>query len=70
METLGGYYGPLIRSRKEIPMCMPSGCGKPDDTMGDERNITRQDLQDAADAAGISMQEAVRNIATTAAKAA
>lgn len=51
-------------------MCMSCGCGKPDDQMGDERNITRDDLQAAAEAAGISMQDVVNNIATTAAKAA
>ena len=49
-------------------MCMSCGCGKPDDTMGDERNLTREKVQAAADAAGISLQEAANNIAKSAAE--
>lgn len=43
-------------------MCASCGCGIPDDDRGDERNITMADLEDAADAAGISIEEIVDNI--------
>jgi hypothetical protein len=49
-------------------MCMSCGCGRPDDQMGDERHLTREKVQAAADAAGISLQEAADNIAKTAAE--
>lgn len=44
-------------------MCMSCGCGKPDDSMGDDRNLTREKVQAAADVAGISLKEAADNIA-------
>jgi hypothetical protein len=47
-------------------MCMSCGCGKPDDSMGDERSLTREKVQAAADAAGISLKEAADNIAKSA----
>lgn len=43
-------------------MCTSCGCGIPDDDRGDERNITLEDLEDAADAAGITVEEVVDNI--------
>ena len=43
-------------------MCMSCGCGKPSDNHGDSRNITQYDLNDAAEAAGISTAQAVQNI--------
>ncbi len=43
-------------------MCASCGCGIPDDDRGDERNITMADLEDAADAAEISVEEVVGNI--------
>ena len=46
-------------------MCMSCGCGRPDDQMGDERHITQDRLQAAADAAGISLEEAAKNIVET-----
>ena len=46
-------------------MCMSCGCGRPDDQMGDERNITQDRLQAAADAAGISLEDAAKNILET-----
>jgi hypothetical protein len=36
--------------------------------MGDERHLTREKVQAAADAAGISLQQAAENIAETAKK--
>jgi hypothetical protein len=41
---------------------MSCGCGRPDDQMGDDRNITAKDLRAAADAAGITMEQAADNI--------
>jgi hypothetical protein len=43
-------------------MCLDCGCGKPNDTHGDERHITMQQLQDAAKASEVSPQEAAQNI--------
>lgn len=46
-------------------MCMSCGCGKPDDDHGDSRNITMNDLNEAAAAAGISPTQVVQNIKST-----
>ena len=43
-------------------MCLSCGCGKPDDTMGSDDNITADKLRAAADAAGITMEQAADNI--------
>lgn len=43
-------------------MCLSCGCGKPDDDHGNPKNITQQDLDEAAQAANISPEEAARNI--------
>ena len=45
-------------------MCMSCGCGRPDESHGNEDHITRESLQRAADAGAISLQEAAENIAT------
>jgi hypothetical protein len=45
-----------------IGMCLSCGCGKPDDDHGNPKNITQQDLDEAAQAANISPEEAARNI--------
>ena len=47
-------------------MCMSCGCRQPDDGHGNDDHITRDILQRAADAAGISVREAAENIATAA----
>jgi hypothetical protein len=47
-------------------MCMSCGCGQPDESHGNDDHITRDTLQRAADAAGISLQEAAENVATSA----
>jgi hypothetical protein len=44
---------------------MTCGCGEPDDKHGDEANITNDELVSAAEAAGISEEEAVENISRT-----
>ncbi len=43
-------------------MCMSCGCQEYSDDHGDERNITMEDLEQAAEAAGIDVQSVVRNI--------
>lgn len=50
-------------------MCLDCGCGKPNDTHGDDRHITLQQLEQAAKASGISVQEAAQNILTGARQA-
>lgn len=43
-------------------MCVSCGCGSPNDTHGDQRNITMDDIQQAAQAAGTTPQEVADNI--------
>jgi len=43
-------------------MCMSCGCGTPNDTHGDDANITYDDLQAAARAADIDPEKASDNI--------
>ena len=46
-------------------MCMSCGCGNPNDSKGDNRNITQDDLNNAAQAANITPEQAVQNIMDT-----
>ena len=43
-------------------MCLDCGCGEPNDRHGDDRHITLDDVQAAAEASDISLEEAKRNI--------
>jgi hypothetical protein len=43
-------------------MCMSCGCGETQKDHGNSDNITEQDLEKAAQAAGVSKQEAAENI--------
>jgi hypothetical protein len=43
-------------------MCLDCGCHRPDDDHGDPRHLTLQDIRRAAQASGISPQEAVDRI--------
>jgi hypothetical protein len=43
-------------------MCMSCGCGKPNDTHGDDANITYDELQAAARASDIDPEQAADNI--------
>ena len=43
-------------------MCLSCGCGEPEDNHGDNRHITVADLQEAAEAAEITPDEAAHNI--------
>ena len=46
-------------------MCMSCGCGSPNDDHGDSRNITLNDLDQAAQAAGSSVGQVAQNISTS-----
>lgn len=43
-------------------MCISCGCGKPNDDHGDSRNITLDDLNQAAAAAGTTRDRVLQNI--------
>ena len=43
-------------------MCMSCGCGEPNAAHGDDRHITLEDLEEAAKAAGITLEEVLRNL--------
>lgn len=43
-------------------MCVSCGCGKPNDDHGDSRNITLDDLNQAAAAAGTTRAKVLQNI--------
>jgi hypothetical protein len=47
-------------------MCVSCGCGEPNERHGDDRHITQEDLDQAAEAANISAAEVARNIAASA----
>jgi hypothetical protein len=43
-------------------MCLSCGCGKPNDDHGDSRNITLDDINQAAEAAGTTRDRVLQNI--------
>lgn len=43
-------------------MCLTCGCGKPNDDHGDGRNITMEDLNQAAMAAGTTRDNVIENV--------
>jgi len=43
-------------------MCVSCGCGAPNENHGDRRNITMQQIEEAAQAANISAEEVGENI--------
>ncbi len=43
-------------------MCLSGGCDSPNDDHGDPRNITLARLREAAEAQGITVDEAAANI--------
>ncbi len=43
-------------------MCLSCGCGEPNERHGDERHITQDDLDAAAQAAEITPQQVAQNI--------
>jgi hypothetical protein len=46
-------------------MCVSCGRGEPNERHGDELHITQSDLQEAATAAEISLNEVIQNIASS-----
>jgi phage-related protein len=50
-------------------MCLSCGCGKPNEDYGDHRHITMEDLDQAAQAAETTREQAVQNIMNTVAQA-
>jgi hypothetical protein len=44
-------------------MCLDCGCGKPNESHGDQRHITLDTVRSAAEASGISETAAMDNIA-------
>jgi hypothetical protein len=42
-------------------MCYTCGCGNPDDSMGNPKNITNKTFEEAAKAAGETPEEAKKN---------
>jgi hypothetical protein len=43
-------------------MCASCGCGKPNDTHGDQRHITLDQVQQAAAASNITPKEVAKNL--------
>jgi hypothetical protein len=43
-------------------MCLSCGCGEPNESHGDPRNITMQKLEEAAQAGDITPEQAAQNI--------
>ena len=50
------------RGEKEVPMCVSCGCGEYENDHGDKRNITMKELEEAAAAAGTTVQKVGQNI--------
>jgi hypothetical protein len=46
-------------------MCVSCGCGESHNNHGDPRHLTFEDLELAADAAGVSVEQVVQNIQTS-----
>jgi hypothetical protein len=45
-------------------MCLSCGCGKPNERHGNDANIIREDLEQAAKSADISTEQVVENISS------
>jgi hypothetical protein len=43
-------------------MCLSCGCGEPNEKHGDDRNITMNDVKQAAQASNITPMQAAQNI--------
>ncbi|HEX9234794.1 MAG TPA: hypothetical protein VF972_00775, partial [Actinomycetota bacterium] len=66
---LGTSFAIIVGVPEGGAMCLTCGCGRPNDDHGDPAHITMDDLQKAADAAEISVQEAANNLQQTLPKA-
>ncbi len=47
-------------------MCVSCGCGELHDDHGDTRHLTLDDIEQAAEAAGLTVEQVVQNIQTSA----
>lgn len=57
--------GETIPAADRVSKCLTCGCHHPDQDHGDHRNITAADLADAAEAAGITVEQAMANLVAT-----
>lgn len=51
-----------LRTKRRSDMCLDCGCGEPNEKHGDDRHLTMDDVQQAAEASEITQQEATQNI--------
>jgi hypothetical protein len=49
-------------------MCISCGCGKYEDSHGDERNVTVATLERSADASNLTIEQVVKNMAKASSK--
>ena len=56
-----GVTGERARTEEDRPVCYNCGCHMPDNDMGNPKNITNKTFQEAANAAGQSVEEAKKN---------
>src|SRR5689334_17857461 len=61
-----GQWKSQQKRREDIIMCISCGCGNPADNHGDKRNITLQDIDEAAQAAGTTREKVLQNISDVA----
>lgn len=66
VKSIGVIY-PRTRKNKTgvLDMCISCGCGKPNEDHGNKDLITRAELDKAAKAAGMSTEDAAKNIASS-----
>jgi hypothetical protein len=58
---MGGNDSNLSKKGK-VAMCYNCGCQKPDDDMGNPKNITNKTFEEAAKASGKKAAEAKKNV--------
>jgi hypothetical protein len=62
----GAFLGRKCFSGKEpIAMCVSCGCGEIHDDHGDPRHLTIEDLEQAAEAANLTVDQVIQNIQTS-----
>jgi hypothetical protein len=52
----------ILQKMGGVPMCYNCGCQKPDDDMGNPKNITNKTFEEAAKASGKKSDEAKKNV--------
>ena len=62
-KTTSGFL--LDSYMEDKRMCLTCGCGKPNDDHGDSRNITMDDLNQAAQAASTTRDKVIENFIQT-----